>query len=610
MPVAIEDYAMIGDMHTAALVGRDGSIDWFCAPRFDSGACFCALLGDRENGRWKIAPRNIARVRRHYRRGGLVLETRFESDDGVVSIVDFMPVDQARSSIVRMIIGREGTVVMESDLVIRFDYGTSVPWMTRVDKDTLTAVAGPSMLVLRTPVKLREQNMHTVGRFTVKEGQTIPFVLTYVPSHLPPPEPLDVHEQLARTEAFWRDWAFRCNVKGKWSGHVRRSLVTLKGLSFRPTGGIVAAPTTSLPESLGGVRNWDYRFCWLRDAAFTLLALLNAGYEDEAQDWQNWLLRAVAGSPDQVQIMYGVAGERDLAERELDWLAGYGGSRPVRAGNAASRQMQLDIYGEIADVMEQAERGGLKQVPRREELRIAFLNHLEKIWRLPDYGIWEVRGEPQQFVHSKVMAWVAFDRAARAPGVAKERRERCAKVAAEIHAEICDKGVDPVRGCFVQAYGSPRLDAALLMLPIVGFLPPSDKRIKATVAQIEQHLLLDGLLLRYETASGVDGLPSGEGMFLPCSFWLVDNYVLMGRNQEAVRLFERLLKCRNDVGLLSEEYDPRTRRLLGNFPQAFSHVALVNSAIGLSHAIGKTQQAHPQQRHQKGPVRGVGTKLE
>ncbi len=593
---------MIGDMRTAALVGRDGSIDWFCAPRFDSGACFCALLGDGRNGRWKIAPRRATQVHRHYR-GGLVLETRFEDRDGVVAVVDFMPVDEALPSIVRLVIGLEGSVAMETDLVIRFDYGVSVPWVTRVDKETITAVAGPSMLVLRTPVKLRGQDLRTVGRFTVKKGQTVPFVLSYVPSHLPPPAPSDAEAQCKRTEAFWRDWACRCTVKGKWSGHVRRSLVTLKGLSFRPTGGIVAAPTTSLPECPGGVRNWDYRFCWLRDAAFTLLALLNAGYCEEADDWQNWLLRAVAGSPDQVQIMYGVAGERDLAERELDWLAGYAGARPVRVGNAASRQTQLDIYGEIADVMEHAHRGGLAPAPRRDELRTAFLKHLEAIWCMPDYGIWEIRGEPQHFVHSKVMAWVAFDRASRAPGVAKAQRDRCRKIAAEIHADVCDKGVDAARGCFVQAYGSTRMDAALLLLPIVGFLPPSDKRIRATVAQVEKRLLANGLLLRYETASGVDGLPPGEGVFLPCSFWLVDIYVLMGRHEEAVRLFERLLKCRNDVGLLSEEYDPRARRLLGNFPQAFSHVALVNSALGLLHATrAKDQRPRLQQRHQKSAV--------
>jgi GH15 family glucan-1,4-alpha-glucosidase len=610
MPAPIEHYAMIGDMRTAALVGRDGSIDWFCAPRFDSDACFAALVGNVDNGRWKIAPRAAADVRRHYHDGGLVLETRFTNEDGVVSIVDFMPVGDADTSIVRLVIGREGKMVMETDLVIRFNYGVSVPWVNNVDKHTLTAIAGPSMLVLRTPVNLHGRDLHTVSRFTVKKGQTVPFVLTYAPSHLQPPPPMDVQVQLERTEAFWRDWSRRCEVRGKWSGHVRRSLVTLKGLSFHATGGIVAAPTTSLPESLGGVRNWDYRFCWLRDAAFTLLALLNAGYTEEADDWQNWLLRAVAGSPDQLQIMYGVGGERDLPERELDWLAGYAGSRPVRVGNAASRQIQLDIYGELADVIEHAARGGLAPPPRHTELRLAFLQHLELIWRLPDYGIWEIRGEPQHFVHSKVMAWVAFDRAWRAPDAARDK-DQCAhwkKLAAEIHADICGNGVDTARGCFVQAYGSQNLDAALLLLPIVGFLPPTDKRIKATVAQIEERLVDSGLVSRYETATGVDGLPQGEGVFLPCSFWLVDMYVLMGRHDDAVKLFERLLKCRNDVGLLSEEYDPRAGRLLGNFPQAFSHVALINSALCLSHAIGESEQPRPQMRHQKAAVRKGRTK--
>ncbi|GAB3759371.1 glycoside hydrolase family 15 protein [Ramlibacter monticola] len=601
MPARIEDYAMIGDMRTAALVGRDGSIDWFCVPRFDSGACFAALVGTEENGHWKIAPRAAAKVRRHYQNGGLILETRFTNEGGSVSVVDFMPVGEADTSIVRLVIGREGKMSMQTQLVIRFDYGVSVPWVNRVDNETLTAIAGPSMLVLRTPVRLHGQDLHTEGRFTVKKGQTIPFALTYVPSHLQPPPPPDVQALRERTEEFWRDWSRRCEVKGKWSKHVRRSLVTLKGLSFRATGGIVAAPTTSLPEKLGGVRNWDYRYCWLRDAAFTLLALLNAGYTDEADDWQNWLLRAAAGSPDQLQIMYGVAGERDLPERELDWLTGHADSRPVRVGNAASDQMQLDIYGELADVIKHAALGGLAAAPRREELRVAFLKHLEKVWRLPDYGIWEIRGEPQHFVHSKVMAWVAFDRAWRARESAKNKSQRAhwKKLAAEVHADICRQGVDSARGCFVQAYGSQGLDAALLLLPIVGFLPPTDTRIEATVAEIERCLMAGGLVLRYQTASGVDNLPQGEGAFLPCSFWLVELYVLMGRQQEAVRLFERLLKCRNDVGLLSEEYDPRAKRMLGNFPQAFSHVALINSALCLLHATGKGEQPRPQMRHQE-----------
>jgi GH15 family glucan-1,4-alpha-glucosidase len=604
MSSKIEDYAMIGDLRTAALVGRDGSIDWFCAPRFDSGACFAALLGDPENGRWKIAPRRAARVRRHYRDGGLILETHFENAHGKVSVVDFMPVDEPETSIVRLVTGHAGRMEMETELTIRFDYGISVPWVNRVDRHTLTAVAGPSMLVLRTPVAMRGQDLHTVGRFTVNEGQTIPFVLTYAASHLEPPSPPNPDELLQRTDAFWRGWSRRCDLEGKWSGAVRRSLITLKGLSYRPTGGIVAAPTTSLPETIGGPRNWDYRYCWLRDAAFTLLAFLNAGYTGEADDWQHWLLRAVAGSPQQMQIMYGVAGERHLAERELDWLAGYEASRPVRVGNAASCQTQLDIYGELADVLEHAARGGLSAGPRREELRGAFLNHLEKIWWQPDEGIWEIRGTPQHFVLSKAMAWVAFDRAWRDPKATREKklRNHWRKLAAEIHADICREGVDAGRGCFVQAYGSQNLDAALLLLPIVGFLPARDRRIKATVAEIERRLMTGGLVLRYETASGVDGLPPGEGAFLPCSFWLVDNYVLMGRRAEAVRLFERLLKCRNDVGLLSEEYDPHARRMLGNFPQTFSHVALVNSALGLMHEMGVSKRSRPQQRHQKIPA--------
>ncbi|MEO8557193.1 MAG: glycoside hydrolase family 15 protein [Actinomycetota bacterium] len=601
MPGKIEDYAMIGNMHTAALVGRDGSIDWFCAPRFDSGACFAALLGNPENGRWKIAPCHAADVRRHYQNGGLILETQFTNKDGRVSIIDFMPVEETETSIVRLIICREGTMAMETDLVIRFDYGLSVPWVNRLDKVTMTAIAGSSMLVLHTPVTMRGENMHTVGRFTVKKGQTMPFVLTYVPSHLKPPPLPDTNAQRKRTEVFWRDWSHRCSIKGKWSGHVRRSLITLKGLSFHLTGGIVAAPTTSLPEKIGGPRNWDYRFCWLRDASFTLLAFLNAGYTAEAESWQHWLLRAVAGSPQQLQIMYGVAGERHLGERELNWLTGYEGSRPVRVGNAASQQTQLDVYGEFADVLEHAARGEISMAPRREELRIAFLDHLEKIWRLSDKGIWEIRGEPQHFVHSKVMAWVAFDRAWRGTESAKNKsqRDRWKNLADEIHADVCGKGVDPVRGCFVQAYGSQGLDAALLLLPIVGFLSAKDKRIKATVAEIEKCLITDGLVWRYETAGSIDGLPQGEGAFLPCSFWLVDNYVLMGRRDDAVKLFERLLKCRNDVGLLSEEYDPHARRMLGNFPQALSHVALVNSALNLLQALGKREHQKPQQRHQK-----------
>ena len=605
MTCSIEDYAMIGDLRTAALVGRDGSIDWFCAPRFDSGACFAALLGDAENGRWRIGPRERVKTRRRYRDGGLILETTFSNDQGSASIVDFMPIDGETPSIVRLVVGLEGRLSMETELVIRFGYGKSVPWVNRLDDETISAVAGPDRLVLRTPLRLHGKDFRSVACFTVRKGQTLPFVLSYARSHLQTPAPMNWEEQLRQTEGFWRGWSRRNRVSGKWSRHVRRSLITLKGLSFRPTGGIVAAPTTSLPEKLGGPRNWDYRYCWLRDAAFTLLAFLNAGYTEEANAWQHWLLRAVAGSPHQLQIMYGVAGERDLGERELDWLDGYAGSRPVRVGNAASTQTQLDIYGELADVLEHAERGDLPVAPRRQELRRAFLAHLEKAWRKPDSGIWEVRGPPQHFVHSKVMAWVAFDRSSRSATDASRGR-RWKKLAEQIKADICANGIDPERGCFTQAYGSNNLDAALLLLPIVGFLPARDKRIKATVAEIEKRLLSDGFVLRYETGSGVDGLPPGEGAFLPCSFWLVDNYVLMGRLDDAERLFARLLECRNDVGLLSEEYDPRAGRMLGNFPQAFSHVALVNSALGLSHALDKSARRQPpQQRHHKTHARKI-----
>jgi len=599
MPGKIEDYAMIGDLRTAALVGCDGTIDWFCAPRFDSPACFAALLGRDDNGRWKIAPRRPARARRHYQDGGLILETQFDNAEGEVSIVDFMPVNEVETSIVRLVIGRKGSIEMETDLVIRFDYGLSLPWLNRRDRETLIAVAGPSMLVLRTPVPLHEQDLRTAGSFTVKEGQTIAFVLTYVPSHLEPPLPPDIEAQRGRTETFWLDWSQRCKIEGKWSSHACRSLITLKGLIFRPTGGIVAAPTTSLPELLGGQRNWDYRFCWLRDASFMLLAFLNAGYTEEADAWHHWLLRAVAGSPQQLQVVYGVAGERDLTERTLNWLTGYEDSRPVRVGNAAALQTQIDIYGEFADVLEHAGRAGLSVPPRREELRIALLDHLETIWRMPYEGIREIRGEPRHFVHSKVMAWVAFDRAWRAPWSARSRarRDHWRKLADRIHVEVCRKGVDVKRGCFVQTYDSQSLDAAVLLLPIVGFLPATDSRIQATVAEVERRLISGGLVKRYETAGGVDGLPPGEGAFLPCSFWLVDNYVLMGRRADAVNLFERLLKCCNDVGLLSEEYDPHAGRMLGNFPQALSHVALINSALALRHHIGPTEHPRPRQRH-------------
>ncbi len=598
----IEHYGMIGDMRTAALVCKDGSIDWLCFPRFDSGACFASLLGTPENGRWLIAPKSEAKIRRRYRPGTLILETTFTSKTGQVTLVDFMPIEEPHSTVVRLLIGRQGTVRLHTDLVIRFDYGISVPWVSRRDETTLTAVAGPSMLVIRTPVPLKGKDMRTQGEFTVRKGETVPFVMTYVPSHLPLPLPLDVEVALAATEKFWKEWSGRSSFDGKWHKPVQRSLITLKALSYRPTGGILAAATTSLPEQIGGPRNWDYRYCWLRDATFTLLAFLNAGYLEEATAWQNWLVRSIAGSPNQIQTMYGVAGERRLDEWEIDWLPGYENSSPVRVGNAAALQLQLDIYGELADTMAQASKGGLPAVPRRAEIREVYLSHLEKIWRNPDEGIWEIRGAPQHFTHSKVMTWVAFDRASRSRHMDAKERAHCEKVADQIHAHVCLHGVDPEKKCFVQSYGSEGMDAALLLLPIVGFLPATDVRIRNTVREIENRLMPDGLVLRYESQSGVDGLPAGEGAFLACSFWLVENYILLGRLKDAQRLYERLLKLCNDVGLLAEEYDPRAKRMLGNFPQAFSHVALVNAGLNLLHALVPAKTGRTVKRRRRRPV--------
>jgi GH15 family glucan-1,4-alpha-glucosidase len=594
----IEDYAMIGDCRTAALVSRDGSIDWLCVPRFDSQACFANLLGTPKNGRWQIAPKaaTSARVERRYRDHTMILETVWRTKAGTVRVTDFMPVGTPHSSIVRLITGLSGKVEMNCELVIRFDYGITIPWVSRHDNKTLTAVAGPNILVLRTPVKLRGKDMRTVGSFTVKKGETVPFVLTHALSYGPVPARVDCDATFDETEEFWTNWTKGTKVAPKWRKVIERSLVTLKGLTYSPTGGMVAAVTTSLPEQLGGPRNWDYRYCWLRDATFTLLAFMNAGFMEEAANWQVWLMRVLAGAPSQVQTMYGVAGERRLDEWTLDWLPGYEKSKPVRVGNAAALQLQLDIFGELADVLSLASRGGLPEAPRRREIRKAFLDHLETIWKNPDEGIWEIRGEPQHFVHSKVMTWVAFDRASQARHADPADKKRWKKVAAEIHRDICSKGLDKKRGCFVQAYGSMRLDASLLLLAIVGFLPPDDPRIVRTVNEIEKHLLFDGLLLRYETESGVDGLPPGEGAFLACSFWLVDAYILLGRRRDAEPLFKRLTALANDVGLLAEEYDPRDKRQLGNFPQAFSHVALVNAALNLMHA-GEASRHKQVRRH-------------
>ncbi|WP_274426170.1 glycoside hydrolase family 15 protein [Chelativorans sp. YIM 93263] len=593
MPLPIEDYALIGDCTTAALVGRNGSIDWLCWPRFDSGACFAALLGTAQNGRWRISPADsAARARRAYRDGTMVLETVFETSEGEVALIDFMPPGQLNSSVVRLVEGRSGKVTMRLDLRLRFDYGSSVPWVTRLeDGSGLNAVAGPNAVALRTPIGLRGENLATVAEFTVAQGECVPFVLTYGPSHLPPPPAFDWQTALKATETFWRDWCNQCTYEGAWKEPVQRSLLTLKALTYSPTGGIIAAPTTSLPEQIGGPRNWDYRYCWLRDATMTLIAFMSAGYVDEARAWRDWLMRSAAGSPEQIQIMYGVAGERQLNEWQVPWLAGYQGSSPVRIGNAASNQMQLDVYGELLDALHQARNHGLAPAPSGWALQEALIQHLEAIWEEPDEGIWEVRGGQRHFTYSKVMAWVALDRALRdAERFRLEApTERWRAVRDRMHATICEQGFDSRRNTFTQSFGSEELDASLLLIPTVGFLPPDDPRVLGTVAAIERELVVDGFVLRYRTQQGVDGLPPGEGAFLPCSFWLADNYALQNRDAEARDLFERLLALRNDVGLLAEEYDPRLKRQVGNFPQAFSHLALVGTALNL-HDIGPAQK--------------------
>jgi len=584
MPSRIEDYALIGDCEAAALVARDGSIDWLCWPRFDSDACVAALLGTDEHGHWRIAPRDKATVTRRYRDGTLILETRFETTAGAALLVDFMPLHRSHPSIVRLVMGERGNVTMTTELVLRFGYGAVVPWVTRLEDRTMRAIAGPDMVLLRTPVALTGQNLKTVGEFSVAAGEIVPFVLTHAPSHVPPPHPIDPKTALEQTQAIWTDWSKKCRPAGHCSDAIVRSLITLKALTYRPTGGLVAAPTTSLPERLGGVRNWDYRYCWLRDATLTLLALMNAGFYQEAFDWREWLLRAVAGSPEQVQIMYGIAGERRLTEWELPWLPGYESSTPVRVGNAAYLQRQLDVSGEVMDALHQARLHGLAVSESGWAVQVAFLAYLERIWMEPDEGIWEIRGSPQHFTYSKVMAWVAFDRAVKSAEQFSLAGpvDRWRAVAAEIHADVCRRGFNQDFGSFVQSYGSKQLDASLLLLPAVGFLPPDDGRIQGTIKAIEQRLLVDGLVLRYDTEEVRDGLPPGEGAFLACSFWLVDAYVLQKRWGEARALFDRLLELCNDVGLLSEQYDPHARRMLGNFPQAFTHVALINSAFNLT----------------------------
>jgi GH15 family glucan-1,4-alpha-glucosidase len=588
----IEDYALIGDCATAALVGRNGSIDWLCLPRFDSPACFAALLGEPEHGRWLIAPSvSNHSVERRYLDGSLVLATTFVTSAGAVELIDFFRPRYGPLDLVRLVRGLQGRVAMCVEFILRFDYGSIVPWVEQLPEGGISAVAGPERVVLRTSVPLRSEDLRTVGEFEIGAGETIPFVLTYGPSNQPPPRPIDTERALHNALAFWRQWSDQCAPAGPWTDIVKRSLVVLKGLTYAPTGGIVAAPTTSLPEQIGGPRNWDYRYCWLRDTTFTLLALLNAGYSDEARAWRDWLFRAVAGSPDQIQIMYGVGGERRLTEWEVSWLPGYEASRPVRIGNDAAHQTQLDIFGEIFDTFYQTYLHGLPPVERGPAIGQAVLGHLADIWDQPDEGIWEVRGPPQHFTHSKVMAWVAFDRAIKiSERLGTDWAERWRQLRDEIHADVCEKAFDRELGSFVQAYGSKALDASLLLLPLVGFLPPTDPRMIGTVKAIEERLLVDGFVLRYDTGQGVDGLPSGEGAFLACSFWLADNYILQGRTAEARGLFERLLGLTNDLGLLAEEYDPRAKRQVGNFPQAFSHVALVNTAFNLTRSEGPAEQ--------------------
>jgi GH15 family glucan-1,4-alpha-glucosidase len=588
----IEDYALIGDCESAALVGRDGSIDWLCWPRFDSPACFAALLGDAQHGRWKIGC-EARTTKRRYRPDTLILETEFETDTGAVTLVDFMPLRGTQSDLVRTLVGRRGRVAMEMELILRFDYGASVPWVTRfADGNGIRAISGPDKVVLCAPVPLENRDMRTRARFEVEAGQTLSFVLTYGPSHLEIPPPVDPSRALGETERYWRDWTSRCTATGPWAPDVRRSLITLKALTYAPTGGIVAAPTTSLPERIGGVRNWDYRCCWLRDATLTLLALMYGGYHDEARAWREWLVRAVAGSPEQMQILYGIAGERRLPEWDIGWLPGYENSRPVRVGNAAAAQMQLDVYGEVIDALYQACKVGLARHDVAWGLQGALLAHLEKVWVRPDEGIWEVRGPPRHFTYSKIMAWVAFDRAVKMveglglPGPVERWRE----LRDRIHRDVCEGGYSTRRRAFVQSYGAEELDAALLLIPITGFLPATDPRVLSTVEAIQRELTVDGLVQRYLTYEALDGLPQGEGVFLACSFWLADNLCLQGRHDEARELFERLLGLANDVGLLAEEYDPVARRFLGNFPQAFSHVALVNTALNLGQAEKPVEQ--------------------
>ncbi|HEV2593371.1 MAG TPA: glycoside hydrolase family 15 protein [Gaiellaceae bacterium] len=596
MAERIEDYALIGDLQTAGLIGRSGSIDWMPFPKFDSSSTFGALLGGSEHGRWLMAPVSGGpATERRYRKDTLILESEWETPTGRVRVIDFMPPRETKPDIVRIVEGLDGEVDLRTELIIRLDYGSVVPWVLRHDARTLLAVGAPDALTLRTPIELRPEGMTHTAQFRVRKGDRVPFVLTWFPAQEDVPRPVDAEQALVDTERFWLDWMGGCRYEGKHAEAVRTSLVVLKALTYEPTGGIIAAPTTSLPEKIGGERNWDYRYCWLRDATFTLYALMNAGFIHEASAWRHWLLRAVAGDPAKAQILYAVGGQRRIMEYELDWLPGYAGSRPVRIGNAAHEQFQLDVYGEVMDVLHQARVHGIEADDHAWSFQRTLMDFLESVWDQPDEGIWEVRGPRRHFVHSKVLAWVAFDRAVQT--VEKLGLEgpvdRWRRVRADIHEEVCREGFNVKLNSFTQAYGSDELDASTLLIPILGFLPPDDPRVIGTVEAVQRELTRDGFVERYVTHDSeheVDGLHGREGVFLPCSFWLVDALVLMGRNAEAQELFDRLLDLRNDLGLISEEYDPGEKRLLGNFPQAFTHVGLVNSAYNLSHHQGTADQ--------------------
>ncbi len=587
MPARIEDYGLIGDCQSVALVDRHGSIDWLCWPSFDSEACFAALLGDRRHGRWLLAPAAApTRVSRSYRGDTLILETRFETEDGAATLIDFMPLRGEAPDIVRLVRGERGRVAMRMELIIRFGFGNDVPWVRRIENNTMLAVCGPDMVVLRAPVETRGVDFTTVADFIVAAGETVPFVLTYAPSHHAIPEPIDPDEALRETEDYWSGWSRRCTYRGCHRDIVTRSLITLKALTYAPTGGIVAAATTSLPEKLGGARNWDYRFCWLRDATFTLLALMTSGYYEEATAWHHWLLRAVAGSPADMQIMYGIMGQRRLTEWEPDWLPGYEGARPVRIGNAAYDQLQLDVYGELMDVFHQSRMANLELDGASWAMECELLTHLAKIWDQPDCGIWERRNRNRHYVSSKALTWVAFDR-----GIKSAERfrfkapvERWRALRDAIHRDVCDKGFDPDQGAFVEAYGSPLLDASVLLLPTLGFLPATDPRMISTVAAVERELMRDGFVLRHDPREAPEEGEPVEGAFLACTLWLADVYVLSGRIKDAQRLLDRVAAVANDLGLLSEEYDTDARRMTGNFPQALTHIALINTAHNISDA--------------------------